>query len=102
MKGECFIAISAVANMLLSPNSERKTTPNDSVNGRKMAASFGGNLMENGSRGPVRTGELEAIVFNGDDAGPVTVATDEGDNEVRVTTYATQANVTDNVIRDTA
>ncbi len=32
--GEYFMAMSAVANMDLSPNSDRNTTPNDSVNGR--------------------------------------------------------------------
>lgn len=67
-----------------------------------MEASFGGNLIENGSCGLGRIGELEATEANDADAGALTVANRAGDNEVRVTTYATQASVTDSVMRDIA
>lgn len=46
INGECFIAMRAVANILLSPNSDRKTTPNASVNGRNAAAICGGTALE--------------------------------------------------------
>lgn len=45
MAGLCFIAMSAVANILLSPNSDRKTTPNASVNGRRKTRRLSGTLL---------------------------------------------------------
>lgn len=42
MSGLYFMAMSAVANILLSPNSDRKTTPNDSEKGRSADVRRGG------------------------------------------------------------